>query len=63
MTYKNGEWEHCYVMQGCIDFKLLKQVTNETEEIANRADGASVKTDCQLRGGLPQIHLRTDGVE
>ena len=49
MTYKNGEWEHCYVMRGCIDYQLLKQVTNETEEMANRVDGASVKTDCELR--------------
>ena len=27
ITYKRGEWEHCYVMQGCIDYQLLKQVT------------------------------------
>ena len=50
-------------MQGCIDYQLLKQVTNETEEMANRIDGASVKADSQLRGGLPQIYRRSDGVE
>ena len=27
ITYKHGEWEHCYVMRGCNDFQLLKQVT------------------------------------
>ena len=27
MTYKNGGWEHCYVIHGCIDFQLLKQIT------------------------------------
>ena len=27
MTYKYSEWEYCYVMRGCIDFQLLKQVT------------------------------------
>ena len=26
LIYARGEWEHCYVMQGCIDFQLLKQV-------------------------------------
>lgn len=27
MTYKYGEWKYCYVMRGCIDYQLLKQVT------------------------------------
>ena len=31
--------------------------------MANRADGTSVKADSQLRGGLPQIYWRSDGVE
>lgn len=31
--------------------------------MANRADGASVKTDSQLRGGLPQVHMWPDGVK
>ena len=30
--------------------------------MANRIDGASVKADSQLRGGLPQIYRRSDGV-
>ena len=25
MTYKYSEWEHCYVMHGCIDYQLLKE--------------------------------------
>ena len=33
MTYKRGEWEHCYVMRGCIDFQLLKQVTKSVAPI------------------------------
>ena len=31
--------------------------------MASRTDGASVKADSQLCGGLPQVHLRSDGVE
>ncbi len=31
--------------------------------MANRTDGASVKADSQLRGGLPQIHRWSDGVK
>ena len=27
LIYARGEWEHCYVMRGCMDFELLKQVT------------------------------------
>ena len=31
--------------------------------MANRADRASIKADSQLRGGLPQVHWLSDGVE
>lgn len=31
--------------------------------MANRADGASVKADSQLRRRLPQVYWRSDGVE
>ena len=27
MVAKDSEWEYCYVMRGCIDFQLLKQLT------------------------------------
>ena len=27
MTYKYSEWQYRYVMRGCIDFQLLKQLT------------------------------------
>ena len=26
LIYAREEWEHCYVMRGCIDYQLLKQV-------------------------------------
>ena len=38
LTYKRGGWNYCYVMQGCIDYQLLKQVKNERKEMANRAN-------------------------
>ena len=31
--------------------------------MANRADGASVKTHGSVRRGLPQVYRRTDGTE
>ena len=27
VAYKDGDWQYCYVIQGCTDYQLLKQVT------------------------------------
>ena len=38
MTYKYGEWEHCYVMRNCIDFQLLKErIDNGTDKARQEA--------------------------